>query len=99
MTIKVVYNNCFGGFSLSNQAVKWLGNHGVNTKTYSDLPRHHPMLVKCVEELGRQANGQFASLVVHSLAGNKYRIDEYDGNETVVEPNEDEWTVVNLEEF
>lgn len=99
MTIKVVCNKCYGGFSLSNDAVQWLAEHGIETETYSDLPRHHPMLVKCVEELGRKAFGKYASLNIIELTGNKYRIDEYDGMERVVEPNEAEWTVVDPSEL
>jgi hypothetical protein len=98
MSIKVVYNNRYGGFSLSDEAVAWLNQHGIETDTYSDLPRHHALLVKCVEELGVRANGDFASLAVKTLIGNKYRISEYDGSESVVEPSEDYWTVVNPEE-
>jgi hypothetical protein len=94
MAVKVVYNSRYGGFSLSKEAVTWLSERGIETDTYSDLPRHHTLLVKCVEELGNKANGEFACLVVKTLIGNKYRIDEYDGSETVVEPNENEWTVV-----
>ena len=99
MAIKVVCNERYGGFSLSNEAVQWLAEHGIETETYSDLPRHHPMLVKCVEELGDMANGNYAAIAIVALRGNKYRIDEYDGMERVVEPNEAEWTVVDPSEL
>ena len=75
---KVVYNACFGGFSLSNEAmdrIVELGYHlepnpkyNSNTKSkygdssqkyecwgYVDCPRHHPILVQVVEELGEKA--------------------------------------------
>ena len=50
------------------------------------LPRHDVDLVRCVETLGREADGRFADLRIHELTGNLYRIDEYDGSETVMEP-------------
>lgn len=95
MTIKVLVNGTYGGFSLSDMAIKWLENHGVKTSTYSDLPRHEPLLIQCFEELGNKANGKFSRLYIHELIGNKYRIEEYDGSERVIEPEDQEWIIVN----
>jgi len=89
---KVVYNGCYGGFGLSVRAIKLLEERGVEFAY--DLPRHHPELVRVVEELGDAANGRHARLFVEEIEGNKYRIDEYDGSENVVVPNEEEWTVI-----
>lgn len=48
--------------------------------------RSDPMLVKIVEELGKEANGKFAELVVVEIPDDvNYEIDEYDGVETVHE--------------
>ena len=94
MAVKVVCNDCYGGFSLSKEAIKWLAERGVETGVYSDLPRHHPLLVQCVEELGDDADGDMASLYVHTLKGNKYIIKEYDGLERAVEPDYIQWIVV-----
>lgn len=96
MKIKVVYNNCYGYFALSNDAIHWLSTHGVTTDIYGlNLVRHHSLLVECVEALGDKASGLYSKLQVMQLQGNKYRIDEYDGKERVVEPNEAEWTTVD----
>ena len=61
-----------------------------------DLERHDPILIQIVEELGKEANGMSADLQIDDITGNKYRINEYDGNESVSTPadTESEWTTV-----
>ncbi len=49
---------------------------------YNDVDRHDPVLVQVVEELGDKANGICAKLRIDEVDG-PYRIDEYDGNESV----------------
>jgi hypothetical protein len=112
MSIKVVYNACFGGFGLSKKAAERLAQLGVEDadKTlkdqesnpsvfgfhYSayDLVRHDSRLVQVVEELGDEANGSFADLQVAEIPSNKYRIHEYDGNESVQTPEDIDWITV-----
>lgn len=102
--IKVVYNSCYGGFGLSNEAkdrmvelgyemelnpsydprpgVDWY-NRTQKYKIYDgDIPRHNPILVQVVEELGEKAGDEFAKLAIEEVYG-PYRITEYDGYETV----------------
>jgi hypothetical protein len=102
-TIKVVYNACFGGFGLSKKAALMLRDLGVTDVNleygYIDentCPRHDERLIQVVEELGKDASGRHAKLEIHQLSGNRYRIDEYDGNESVIEPYEaeTEWITV-----
>ena len=62
--------------------------------TEGDYPRHDPELVKTVEDLGSKANGSHAHLNIKELKGNRYIIDEYDGNERVVEPDDINWITV-----
>lgn len=104
---KVVYNNCFGGFSLSNEAVKLAQQYADADSPWQDvdpsfgyihyenIERHDPILVRVVEELGDRADGMCADLTIEEINEPAYRIDEYDGNETVIVPNLDEWTFVN----
>lgn len=68
---KVVYNSAVnGGLILSSEAVAWLREHGYTGPLESDellewdpiirdnlIPRHHPLLVECVEMLGERASG------------------------------------------
>ena len=112
---KVVFNNCFGGFSLSVKAVKWLAENGhgkIKEKAQAylkgmidrmsrfgchleDIDRHDPDLVRCVETLGSLASGgELAHLEIAELKGNRYRIDEYDGAETVYEPEDEDYITI-----
>ncbi|MCK5537574.1 MAG: hypothetical protein KAI79_12160, partial [Bacteroidales bacterium] len=62
---------------------------------YYDIPRHDPALVEMVEELGSEkASSRFADLKIAIITGTQYRIDEYDGNESVETPDNQEWTTV-----
>lgn len=108
---KVVYNACFGGFGLSDAAIKRLcelapeytaepsdeklaqltKNHiTLRGKTDREVPRHHPALVQVVEEMADAASGRFSKLRIAEVRS-MYRIDEYDGSETVMEPDGYEW--------
>jgi hypothetical protein len=132
---KVVYNACYGGFSLSKEACQrywdikgqqvwiedttwgftvWLVppeerlekgewssmsltermayNLAYSKQTWynRDVDRHDPVLVQVVEELGKKANGDFAELAIDEVHG-PYRIDEYDGNESVMTSGDYDW--------
>lgn len=93
---KVVINACFGGFSLSAQAIAWLKERGVTAKSDFDIEcwygreRHDPLLVECVEALGSRASGSTAALRIEEVDG-PYRVCEYDGNERVETPGEIKW--------
>ena len=97
---KVVINNCYGGFSISKQALKRLkelkkakGWDVSELDTYIDyddrITRHDEDLIKVVEELGSKASGMCASVKVYELAYPIYRIEEYDGFESIKYPNSD----------
>jgi hypothetical protein len=137
--VRVVYNRCYGGFSLSQEACKrywelrgkevwveqdkqfkspdmfivWLvppeervqkdwatmtmqermdynRKHSEQTWYYDNVDRHDPILVQVVEELGDKANGSCAKLAIEEVSG-PYRIDEYDGYETVKTPETYDW--------
>jgi len=97
---KVVYNSCYGGFSLSEKAQEWFEQHGhPSWAEYSpDIPRHHPLLVQCVEELRDEASGKYARLRIAEIKGNKYWIEEYDGQEWVHTPENTDWVIIEDEE-
>jgi hypothetical protein len=51
-----------------------------------DIDRSDPLLVQVVEELGKEANGNFAELKIIDIPDDlEYEIDEYDGIETIRE--------------
>lgn len=100
---KVVVNNCYGGFSLSQKAIARLVELGwTDADTYSfsmrypirNESRHDPLLVQTVEELGEAASGDFAHLIVKEIEGNVYRIEEYDGMEAVITPAQMSWVTI-----
>lgn len=97
---KIVINSCFGGFSLSREAVEWLNEHynlGIEVSgrfpdlNDPDLERYDPRLVECVETLGSRASGTYASLEVVTIDGNRFIITDYDGLESVYWPEMDSW--------
>lgn len=145
--MKVVYNSCYGGFSVSDAAIRRYAEikgitlypevdktFGRRFTTYWTIPetmrvgrvlegdawkkatleerkasnafcdanvisnyrleRTDPVLVQVVEELGADANGAHAELVIEDVpAGKAYRIQEYDGNEWIEYRDEIEWKV------
>ena len=58
---------------------------------FEDLPRHDKDLVAVVEKLGDKANGYCADLKVVETNSNLYRIDAYDGAESVETPEDIDW--------
>jgi len=91
---KIVYNNCFGGFSLSKAAFARYQELGGTVDYDRNIPRTCPLLVQVVEEMGKAAGGSSASLAIRGLPpGTKYRIDEYDGSEEVMTQDEYEWSI------
>jgi hypothetical protein len=99
---KIVYNACYGGFGLSEAAIlryaeitgaKGFSVYDIDSPVY-DIERTDPALVQVVEELGEAANGRSAALRIAELpAGTLYRIDKYDGSETVMTQDDYNWSV------
>lgn len=94
-TTKIVYNNCYGGFSLSDEGIalyKTIKGSVPNNFYDRDIDRADPALVEVVETLGEKADGGFASLKIREIPkGTKYRIDEYDGSESVMTIEDYDW--------
>lgn len=54
--------------------------------SYHDIERDNPLLIQVIEEMGAEANGDHANLVVVEVPDDvKYEIDEYDGQESIHE--------------
>jgi len=92
---KIVYNTCYGGFSLSEEArALYIELTGVSAEDFydRDIARNDPVLAQVVEELGREADGTFSRLAIYEIpAGTKYYIDEYDGMEHIIEFDDFLW--------
>lgn len=92
---KVVYNDCYGGFGLSEKAIDWLISKGIKEDNIDVLERHHPLLVECVETLGSKAsNDRYSLLKIALISEPIYRIQEYDGIEQVITTSSDGWIVI-----
>ena len=94
---KVVINDCYGGFGLSEEANKRYAELSGKECLSWEIPRHDPNLIKVVEELGSDAASGFcANLKIVTIEENKYYIKEYDGLEEVITPNlnDDHWITI-----
>jgi len=85
--MKLVINQCHGGFHLSPEVTAILACKGYDKekKCWMD-DRSNPDLVSVVETLGLMANGKYSHLKVVEIPDDvQYTIDEYDGMEWVTE--------------
>lgn len=93
----VIYNDCYGGFGLSDAAEARLSEMGMKMPSRYGEPawdlisRHDPRLVEVVRDMGSEANGACACLSIEHIKGDVYRICEYDGLEQVIEPEDEEY--------
>ena len=80
--MKLVINRCYGGFSLSNSAVKALDLRSA----YADIERDDERLIALVEANADEASGDCAKLRIVELPDDitDYEVDEYDGYESVI---------------
>jgi hypothetical protein len=88
--MKVVINDCHGGFSLSVAGIARyleLADLILTSKFYDrDIPRDDTALVQVVEELGDVANGHCAKLKIVDIPDDvNWYVEEYDGLEWVAE--------------
>ena len=86
------------GWAFTREDTKYVFPHykveGFDHWYYRDIPRDDQTLVQVVEEMGMEANGRFASLAIRDVpSGQRWRIDEYDGNEDVMTIDDYEWHV------
>lgn len=103
MKNKIVINACYGGFGLSDAALEYIhkqrpelvelnalkGYAMFSNHTFKECERHEPILVEAIEKLGEKANTSCSKLKVIEIDSDQYRIDEYDGYETLITPADD----------
>jgi len=85
---EVVVNKRYGGFDLSNKAILRMQELGstVTLTDYYSIPRDDKLLVQVVKELGAEANGSNANLLIVEIPSDvEWEIDEYDGFEKINE--------------
>jgi len=87
--MKIVINDCYGGFGLSDAALdEYKSRKGITDTNfyYYDIPRDCPVLVEMVEEQGTAINGNFSELKIVEIPDDvNWYIVQYDGNEHVAE--------------
>lgn len=86
--MKVVINDCFGCFGLSGKAIeRYVELKGRTKPIYNgDIERNDPILVRVVEELGKEANGKGSILKIVGIPDDvDFEINGQDGNEWVAE--------------
>ena len=87
-TKKVVINKCYGGFSLSDEALDLYKQlTGTRPKFDGrDLDRDDPVLALVVEQLDAAADGDMADLGIVTIPDDvEWYVEEYDGREWVAE--------------
>lgn len=83
--MKIVINGCFGGFGISNEVYERMGEDW-QFNTYDYDSRTNADLIAVIEDIGSErASGVFANLIVVDIPDDAtdWRIEEYDGNESV----------------
>ena len=87
--MKVVINNCYGGFGMTNADLEeYKSRRDITDENfwYYDIPRDCPVLVSMVEEQGSAMNGEFSDLKVVEIPDDvEWYVEEYDGMEHVAE--------------
>lgn len=95
---KVAYNKEFGGFWLASEALEELAEKlGFDGDLYfalDSIPRHSKILIDVIEKHKRLYPDTYKSICIKEISGDRYIIDEYDGFEIVVEPQDIKWVVV-----
>jgi hypothetical protein len=85
----IVINDCYGGFGLSERAIREYKKMADITDSdfYDrDIPRDDPYLIKIIKEMGMAANGPHANLKIVEIPGDvEWLVQEYDGVEWVAE--------------
>lgn len=89
--MKIVFNNCYGGFGLSEQAIQELNKRKGTAYAYEGyddvnytISRADADLVAVVETLKEAASDKYAELAIAEVPDGAYwEIDEYDGWEAV----------------
>lgn len=95
MGTKVVYNANYGGYFIPQEVLKKyneLANTNHTSQFIDSIPRHDKLYVQLIEEYKKTNN---TSLDIFEIRGNRYMIQEYDGFESVIEPNDIDWIEVD----
>ena len=87
MAQKIVINDCYGGFGISDEAWVILKERGLTAEYDDDISRIEPLLIDLIEERGTEFVSSFlANLKIVSIPDHvRWAIEEYDGAEWIAE--------------
>ena len=87
MSIRVMYNECYGGFGFSDLAKGEYCKRCPGATDIDNIERHDPIMVQIVADLGSErASASFSKIGLEEIPSqyvDHYSILEYDGMETV----------------
>jgi len=91
--MKVIINDCFGGYGIKRDVVLKLGYGKYDT--YSDKLRTDERLINMLEN-GENVGGEYSNLIVATIPDDvtDWWIDEYDGLESlyyIIDGHREEW--------
>ncbi len=98
MIEKVAINKSYGGFSISKECAQWIENkYGIDLskeynygKYYFNEKRHAKEIIDAIETLGSEVcSGDCAKIVLEDCDSGLYQIEEYDGFETLITPDDE----------
>lgn len=95
--IKVAYNDAYGYFVLSKEAISQLADMDVSYADLVDLPRHDKRLISVIESMGGKASDG-GTIRIAVVSGDRYYIRDECGWEVVETPEDIPWVVVSEEE-
>ena len=80
--MKIIINKCYGGFSVKDEIEEEFRNR---LSAYGSDIRTNPELIKMIEE-GKDISSNYSRLRVVDITDNAtdYRIQEYDGLESII---------------
>ena len=87
--VGIVINTCYGGFGISEWALDQFKDRARADGYIPKLERTDELLIELIKTHGSKVNGPFSSLIIQYMPhdyfiNNCYRIDEYDGVETLI---------------
>lgn len=91
---KVIVNKDYGTFCLPKMAVELLNTMGIECDEYTSELRDNPIAVSIIEAMLICGYKEVSHLKIVEIPGRIYRIESYDGKETLITPNDD-WVIID----
>lgn len=85
---EIALNVEYGGFSVSEEALAWMKDRGLDFESHNYKLRIHPVLIAAVKKFGDKfPEPEFPTrIMIEEFGGDEFYIEEYDGVENVVTP-------------